>query len=233
MKLETILQAALNSMIRGHHTPFCYSAHVIGQGYVNKGEPEHDRLDYLRQLERSVQSEIDNMGYSPDYAEPGCDKPAKGILFANWNVFPRNFDTLLEKAGYTVEWSDEWSQCEDCNRAVRTSPDSYGWKRYYVIYNDCEIICADCVKDDLNTYEEYLLNKHTKADTFDIDWSERGFTRFNDDSYENGLHAHQTDKPSDIIKQLPKDCDYLFAIPDVSQFYLTFDCWIRKREDNL
>jgi len=93
------------------------------------------------------------------------------------------------------------------------------------------MICADCVKNDLDAYEEYLLNKHTKADTFDIDWTARGFTRFNVDSYESGLHAHQTDKPSDIVKLLPKDCDYLFVIPDVSQFYVTFDCWIRKRED--
>ena len=177
----------------------------------------------------SAAKHSDDIDYCLEYAEPGYSSPKRGILFGNWNHYPKRLASILEKAGYEIEWSDEWSQCQDCNRAIRTSPDSYGWKQYYVIYNDCEIICADCVKNDLDTYEEYLLNKHTRADTFDIDWTERGFTQFNVDSYELGLHLHQTDKPSDIIKLLPKDCDYLFTIRNVGQFDISFDCWIRSK----
>jgi len=201
MKLETILQAAINDMASRKEKPFCGSA-----------AKDSDEIDYCL-----------------EYAEPGYSNPKRGILFGNWNHYPKRLTSILKKAGYAIEWSDEWSQCQNCNRAIRTSPDSYGWRKYYVIYNDCEVICADCVKNDLDAYEEYLLNKHTHADTFDIDWSERGFTRINVDSYENGFHAHQTDKPSDIVKLLPKDCDYLFTIPVVSQFTLSFDCWIRSK----
>src|SRR5215471_233289 len=131
MTLDFILRAALQSMITGHHAPYCYRAHVPGQGYVNDGSLQSLRADYLRQLERDVQSEIANMGFSPDYAEPGYGPqyatPIRGILFANWNRFPRDFDRVLEKAGYAVEWSDEWSTCEDCNKAFRTEPDGFSW----------------------------------------------------------------------------------------------------------
>lgn len=127
LTLERILQAAKHSMIRGHHVAHCYTAHVPRQGYVNDGSREDWRADYLRQLERDVQSEIENMGYASAYAESGYDTPKRGILFANWNRFPRGFDSVLERAGYAVEWSDEWTTCEDCGKAYRTSPDSYGW----------------------------------------------------------------------------------------------------------
>ena len=131
MTLKRILDSAVNSMIHGHHAPHCYRAHVPGQGYVNDGSPVYDRAEYLRQLDRSVQSEIENMGYATGYVECGYDEPAKGVLFANWNVFPRNLDRILERAGYAVEWSDEWSTCEDCNKALRTSPGSYSWRPMY------------------------------------------------------------------------------------------------------
>lgn len=127
MTLDRILRAAVRSMISGHHTPHCFSAHVPGRGYVNNGSLEHDRADYLRQLERAAQLEVENMGYAVAYAESGYDSPKRGILFANWNRFPSRLDSILEHAGYAVEWADEWTTCEDCGRAYRTSPDSYDW----------------------------------------------------------------------------------------------------------
>ncbi len=162
MTLETILNAAVSSMITGHHSPHCYSAHVIGKGYVNDGNAHlFDRADYLRQLERSVRSEIDNMRFAPGYAERGYDVPTKGVLFADWNKFPRDFDKVLERAGYAVEWSDEWSQCDDCQRAFRTSADSYcwtpegvyieeqdrrDWDNHYRLDGSAEM-CLDCLQD--------------------------------------------------------------------------------------
>lgn len=158
MRLERILQAAVNSMVHGHHAPHCYSAHVVGRGYVNDGSKVYDRADYLRQLERSAQSEVDNMGFAPDYAEPGYDTPAKGVLFANWNCLPENLDRILERAGYAVEWSDEWTMCEDCQRAFRTSADSFCWspagvymegsRDYSDPYQaDSVSLCLDCLQE--------------------------------------------------------------------------------------
>ena len=148
MTLERILRAAVNSMIYGHHAPHCYSAHVLGKGYVNDGSKVYDREDYLRQLQRTAQSEIDNMGYAVQYAERGYTQPDKGILFANWNSLPTELETILDKAGYEMEWSDEWTTCEDCNRAFRTQPDSYGWTpagRY--LESISAELCNDCIAD--------------------------------------------------------------------------------------
>jgi len=231
MRLETILKAAKNSMIHGHHKPHCYGAFVEGKGYVNDGGSGFDRADYLRQLERDVNLEIDQMESASSYGEPGYTNPDKGILFANWNKFPPELASILEKAGYGIEWSDEWTIC-DCGKAVRTSPDSYGWKGYYMILNDCELFCGDCLKDDLDLYEGALLNKVRHADTLGVDWTARGFEKFNQDSYEAGFHSHQTDKPQDVVKLLPKDVDFLFSIPSVGQFDIFFDCWIRKKGIN-
>lgn len=232
MKLERILSAAVNSMIHGHHNPHCYHAHKPGQGYTNDGSLVNERADYLRQLERTASSEVENMGFAPDYAEPGYDTPRNGVLLADWNSLPSNLDSILERAGYAVEWSDEWSTCDSCNRIVRTSPNSYGWRRSYVLYNDCEIICADCVREDLDTYESHLLNNPRLADTLDVDWSARGFRKANADHYENGFHPGQNDNPEDIAKTLQPTVDYLFAIPSVGQFDVSFDCWIRDKEDD-
>ena len=41
-------------------------------------------------------SAIEDMGFAFEYAEPGYTNPAKGILFADWNLFPKNLDSLLE-----------------------------------------------------------------------------------------------------------------------------------------
>jgi len=142
MKLETILNAAKHAMLKGRHSPHCYSAHVIGEGYVNKGQPQHDRADYLRQLERTVQSEIENMGFASDYAELGYTKPSRGILFANWNCFPSRFDDLLEKLGFAVEWNDEWIVC-GCLKAFRTEADSYVWTPSYKEVHG-ELMCLEC-----------------------------------------------------------------------------------------
>ena len=94
--------------------------------------------------QRWAQSEIDNLGFAPCYIEPGYTPPEKGVLFANWNYFPRNIDTILESYGYAVEWSDEWATCQECGGAVRTSPDSWGWHPSFKIFNDCELVCVDC-----------------------------------------------------------------------------------------
>ena len=142
MKLETILKASVNSMIHGHHEAHCYSAFKQGHGYTNRGKTIEDRPDYLRQLERDATSEVGNMGYATEYAEPGYDKPKKGILFANWNTLPRDLDTILEKLGYAIEWSDEWEVCE-CMKAFRLVADSFCWEPAYKEVRG-EIMCKEC-----------------------------------------------------------------------------------------
>jgi hypothetical protein len=176
------------------------------------------------------------MDYAPGYSEPGYDDPTKGVLLADWNVFPRGLDRVLERAGYAIEWADDWSRCDECYKLVRTSADSYGWRKSFYMPDDCSIVCAACVSKDPTEYvEEYLLNNSDTADTFDIDLAEYGFTRFNALHYENGWHPGQNDTPAEVVKHLPEGYDYVFTVPSVGQFDVQFDVWIRptdyERED--
>jgi hypothetical protein len=127
MTLERVLQATRRALAAGTQRPHCFRAHVPGQGYVNDGSILASRADYLRQLDRAVESEIANMGHASTYGEPGYTQPRHGILFANWNMFPDTLPALLEQLGYESEWSDEWTTCEDCHKAFRIQPTGYSW----------------------------------------------------------------------------------------------------------
>lgn len=126
----------------------CFSSHVPEQGYIGTGSNigADTKEEYVRQRMRSAQSEIDNMDIACGYAEPGYQDPAKGVIFANWNVFPSGIDRILEAYGYAIEWSDEWTACHGCNKAVRTSPDSWDWKPGWnqTAIENGEFLCLDC-----------------------------------------------------------------------------------------
>ena len=123
------------------------------------------------------------------YAEPGYD----GELAAtgNWNEIdvydratnsrvtvsdlPRRVSNILEKLGFECEWSDEWTTCAHCQRLVRTSPDSYSWKRSYFSDENEGPVCQDCLLEDP---EEYLRNLEDNPDvavTFDVDPCDHGY----------------------------------------------------------
>ena len=173
--------------------------------------------------------EIENMGFAPEYAESGYSQPEKGILFANWNYFPRNIDTILEKYGYMVEWSDEWTTCEDCNRAVRTSANSYGWQPSYVEFEG--IVCLNCIKRHSEEYLETLEDNPRTALNTNIDPSQFGYIQIQD-GYENVLHQHMTDDPKKIFADLEQKgyTRILFKVDEVSQFYTTFSVWEKEKE---
>ncbi len=143
MTAEYVLKAAIKAISQGTQ-PSCFRAWVQGQGYVNDGSAAYDRADYIRQAIRSAQSEIDNIRYAREYAEPGYTQPKKGIFFANWNHLPAKLGDILERMGFECEWSDEWTTCEDCNRAVRTQPDSHGWTPAYAYVDGAEL-CRSCI----------------------------------------------------------------------------------------
>jgi hypothetical protein len=90
-------------------------------------------------------SQIDSITICEAYAEPGYSEPQSGIIaFGNWNTVSKwnerrhEFDTIdkepaivsekLDSLGVSLEWSDEWTTCEGCGKAVRTTPESYSWQ---------------------------------------------------------------------------------------------------------
>lgn len=162
MTYDRILSASLSAMVKGHHTPHCFSAWVKGRGYTGHGETikdgdtiVHDRADYLRQLERTAQSEVENMGYAESYCGYSAEnQPKRGVLFANWNNLPTRTPDLLEKLGYAIEWNDTVSTCDGCNNVIHTEPShAFDRPRYSVF--DGEILCIDCLQDEHGNPEDY------------------------------------------------------------------------------
>lgn len=154
--MDELLTKALERIQTRAEKPHCFSAFVKGKGYVNNGELPHNIDDYWTQAYQAAVSEVENMGFAPKYCEPGYEQPAKAILLADWNHLPSSLEKELEQAGYSIEWADEWVICDNCNGALRTQPDSYGWTPNYVEYHG-EFLCKDCnTQEDERAEQESL-----------------------------------------------------------------------------
>lgn len=101
---------------------------------------------------------LEYISASHEYAEPGYRIGVGGIIFfCDWNTETRwvgespklicdaaaRCGNVLEALGHYCQWSDEWTTCSDCNRAVRTQPNSYDWEPSYHM-GDGELLCLDC-----------------------------------------------------------------------------------------
>ncbi len=177
-----------------------------------------------------AESEIENLGYAPEYATgQGYDQPAKGILFTNWNYFPQAVTSILERYGYQCEWSDEWMTCDGCQKALRTSPNSYGWLPAYYMFEDGTAHCLECI--DTEEYLTELEDNPRKAVALDhIKPAEHGYTMLAED-FQSGFHPGQTDDPVKIQKDLEAKgySKVLFKITDKGQFDITFEVYAKER----
>ena len=172
-------------------------------------------------------SYIENLGWASEYGEPGYTDPSKGILFGNWNYFAPEVTELLEKYGYAIEWEDEWTTCE-CGKALRTSPDSYGWQPSYFESED-GYCCIDCI--DMPAYLETLEDNPKRALNDHVDPAKYGYVQL-EDGFENGWHPGQNDNPKDIYQRLHAagHKHLLFNIDGVGQFDISFSIWERQTE---
>ena len=170
------------------------------------------------------------MEWSPGYAEPGYDDPKRGILFADWNDASRRVQDILERAGYSCEWHDEWSTCSECGKAVRTSGDSYGWQQSFWMPEDSgEIICNECIEP--TEYLASLENKtHICSTLRSIDPSDYGYVQLQD-GFENGFHPGQNDDPKKIYSQLRANGEtrpLIFVLDSTGQFDIGFSVWAKQ-----
>jgi hypothetical protein len=169
---------------------------------------------------------IDVLGYAPDYAHGQGYTLAtgkRGILFGNWNEFSARAGNLLERAGWELEWEDQWTTCDYCGKAVRTSPNSYSWQPAY-IKHDGNIYCQECA--DVDAYLADLQDDASRA-CFDwIDPSEHGYVLLQGE-YENGLHPGQNDDPAKILAALHATGrrGIVFRVIGTGQFDTTFEAW--------
>ena len=170
------------------------------------------------------------------YAEPGYDRSESGIVATgNWNDVdgddtPCRVGRLLEHYGVAIEWSDEWTECAECGRIVRTQPDSYGWQKSYVLVDDCDIICLECVNPE--EHLESLEGEDNKANTLShIDPAEYGYILL-DGEFESGLHRGQNADPKVIASGLREKgiTRYLFNLDGVGQFDINFSVYVHESE---
>lgn len=171
---------------------------------------------------QTAENYIENMDYATEYGEPGYDNPKRGILFSDWNYFPKGVGDLLEKQGFAIEWEDEWCRCDGCQKALRCSPDSYSWQKSY-IESDCNRYCFDCM--DADDIAEYIDNPH-RAVPGGVDLLKLGFVEI-ECGFESGWHPGQNDNPEKITADLKGAgySDIIFQISESSQFYIGFCVW--------
>ena len=123
---------------------------------------------------------------------------------------------------------DEYSVCEHCNKAFRSSPDSYSWTQNYWL-GDGFIICEDCVKEDYaEEYLESLQNNPHTANTIlsDAEMENAGYEKVKEDC-EEGWYG-RCDDPEEILEREMKentDGKYVFSISGSGQFHTDFDLW--------
>jgi hypothetical protein len=199
-----------------------------------------------RRLLKAIEGTFDELLGSGDldkaygYAEPGykLTRKQKSILFANWNedrehnyvtsrirtlILP-SFPNIEEKEildcierHYAIEWSDEWTTCDDCNEAVRTEGDCYSWKTSYVIQNECELYCLACA--DFEAVLPEYINNPEKAWLYDAKYlDEAGFTPLGNEDFHGGIREYSED-PRAIYERLKNPgIDLVFFIDGVEQF---------------
>jgi len=178
--------------------------------------------------------DIENVQWSPSYAEPGYDGLEHGILFANWNDASQRVQSILERAGYSCEWEDEWSTCSECGKAIRTSADSYGWQQSFWMPEDAGIIlCIECI--DPAEFLASLENKTRHCSTIhSIDPAEYGYVQLQN-GFESGLHPHQTDNPKAIYDALRANGEkrpLIFVLDSTGQFDIGFSVWAKQETED-
>ena len=178
---------------------------------------------------------IDHVDHACDYGEPGytLDSDKQGILFANWNNAPSYLMSAIEKQ-YEIEWSDEWYiACESCpSLAYRTSADSYSWTPSIMFCDGYVLTPADAESDPESVLAE-IINDANRVNIFDIDLESLGFEKLNDDYFETGFHAHQTDSPSKILAELQEkhpNGEFVFSDLSAGQFDRSYNIYGRKLE---
>jgi len=89
--------------------------------------------------------------------------------------------------------------------------------------------CGDCVKEDPPAYLQAIANNARQAITIDVDPTEHGYSKVNDEPFEYGFHHGQDNSPDAILNSLRKAGiaeTAVFSIDESSQFYMRFSVYV-------
>jgi hypothetical protein len=205
-------------------------------------------------IEAGVKAAQTNMGRAriecinlhDGYAERGYTQPESGMVaLGNWNKIceydkeknqhidlddaPTRIGRLLERAGVGIEWDDEWTSCDSCNKIFRTTSSGPYWMPSGYVDDAGAGICKDCT--DPVDYLESREGVDSKANCLEFNPEDYDYVLAIED-LEYGLHVGQTDNPHIIGKNLRRKgiYRYLFSIDHNSQFDTGFCVYIHKSE---
>ena len=174
--------------------------------------------------------------FANEYGEPGYSNPERGIILANWNNVPKGLADWLEKLGYDLEWSDEWTI--DYNhgcKAYRTAPSGYDWQSSVMVTDDGELLTPDddagewineCAMTDKGQPCRVLPDRITPADL-----EHAGFRLFEGDK-ESGFFPGQTDNPKEAAQRAfaAGALRVVFRKTEQSQFYIKWEAYAEWEE---
>ena len=141
-----------------------------------------------------LRNELENLQLVDGYACQRDDSQERDVVaLADWNEQDRYDATtgrrlpirggklierlgeFFERIGVQCEWSDEWSICGDCYRAIRTEPDSHGYRPQYWV-GDGDIFCHWCLADNPGSYLDSLLDSENECcEIAQLDPAEHGY----------------------------------------------------------
>jgi len=211
------------------------------------------RRDAERKGSKKTTSRLEELQCG-EYCEPGYDSK-RGLVLANWNdthettwikgqgyvrvaggecTVMGRLERILDKAGFSTDWSDEYTSCDDCGKYFRTSGDCWDWKQYGES-TEHGTICGNCLKGDPEGYLATRIdNPHNAANTAMVDLAAQGFELVAD-GFANGLHPGMNDNPVKLLEHyraiMPQQ-EFVFTYKP-SQFYVEFDIWARTKPEGL
>lgn len=201
---------------------------------------------FSRLLEHIDRKNLD-ISYYPGISEKGYDDIP--MLTANWNNpnlekiyhWGESFFKTCSIVPYVQEiqfdWDDEWTRCDHCYKAIRTSPDCYTWTPSYMWVSDYEILCRNCYKEFIDELIEYNQNSFRPIyRDFLPMLTEKGFICYSSDEYcqifHTGLREGSNDDPKKIFQQIQEDLpgyEIMFHINSMEQFDYRWSVYLRKK----
>ena len=153
------------------------------------------------------------------------------VFFSEWNYDKTKWiEDILSKYDSKyyarASFDDEYVFCSYCGKACYMYPSFYGAGLSFTRvppennYQGEEILCRECFNESY--LEGYKNNPSYALPSWAVKYAEKeGFSPM-EGEYQSGFHEGMNDDPEKIIKNLPKDHDYIFAVTETSQFYFFF-----------
>jgi hypothetical protein len=165
---------------------------------------------------------------------PGDHKEDEDEGTKRWGATPylvpeivQPVEEILEEIVGEWGFSDEYGTCDNCHKALRTSPDSYGWTPDYVEISDGRY-CLECTDVD-EVLEEYCRKRKGIPYQIEKKAMSEGTIILMGKTWDNGLHSGMNDDPKKIAKALKAMglTEWWWHL-EPSQFYVEFKILLRQ-----